>query len=148
LVAFQQIVEEKFKMSDEDVSDVEFGNSSDSEDELLRVITWDLKDAPPKIHRKGKGLVLAQGYEKMQASAVISQQPTTFANCLIDVQNVCRIYPEWQSTIRDIRILIHEERSDITDIIKMEEMDDDNNSNQEEEEEIVLDEEEMQEEEQ
>jgi virulence-associated protein VapD len=78
----------------------------------------DLKEAKPNIHVKGKKLILQQGYNKMQGSGVISQEPITFADCLIDVENVCRLYPDWNLKIRDIRILRHDGRSDITGIIK------------------------------
>jgi hypothetical protein len=68
------------------------------------------------IHKRGKQLLLARGYDEMQKSSVISQIPITFDVAFADIMAVCHKYPTGE-TIRDIRILISEDESQITPLI-------------------------------
>jgi hypothetical protein len=97
-------------------------NHEGDEDEVIRVITWDLtfinstftRSQINYIHKRGKQLLLARGYDEMQKSSVISQIPITFDVAFADIMAVCHIYPDWRNHIRDIRILISEDESQIT----------------------------------
>jgi hypothetical protein len=99
-------------------------NHEGDEDEVIRVFTWDLtfinstftRSQINYIHKRGKQLMLARGYDEMQKISVISQIPITFDVAFADIMAVCHKYPTGE-TIRDIRILISEDESQITPLI-------------------------------
>jgi hypothetical protein len=93
------------------------------DDECIRVISWDLtfigsplsKSEINNIHKQGKRLLHAYGYDNMQKISVISRRPILFATAFAHVVAVCNLYPAWRNHIGDIRISVNQ--SQITQLV-------------------------------
>jgi hypothetical protein len=89
------------------------------------VISWDLtfigsplsKSEINYIHKQGKRLLRAYGYDNMQKSSVISRRPIPFETAFAHVIAVCNLYPAWRNHIGDIRILISVAQNKITQLV-------------------------------